>query len=179
MAYLITCAGSKRQPHDLNPSSLDNLSFTNILFQARERIIRLSGQNLDWNHTLPAWQLYSGNRSRMYPQIINQNWIKPSTEIKILSALFGWIKHTDLIPYYNLKMSDKIGSDNQTVWRLWNNLGILDQLIKETDIDLLSQDYRKAIHGSLKPVGLLPPIIFKGYGDQKGKWLNKELDKLN
>lgn len=180
MAYLITCAGSKREPINYNPSSLKKLSFNDELLKARKEIIRLTGIQLDWSKTLPAWELYSGTRSKIYPQIKIENWKKPCVEIKILSALFGWVDYTDLLPKYNLRMSDKIQTDKiQTVWRYWFNQNILDQIVNSNDdIDLLSGDYRKAIIGKSIPISKIPNIIFKGYGIEKGKWLNEELNKL-
>jgi hypothetical protein len=73
MAYLITCAGSKRQPIN-NPSSLQELSFHNELGDARKKLIALIPHiQLNWELTLPAWQLYSGPRSRLYPPITVAN----------------------------------------------------------------------------------------------------------
>jgi cytoplasmic iron level regulating protein YaaA (DUF328/UPF0246 family) len=64
---------------------------------------------------LPAWQLYSGVGARLYPRINNVNWTNTKTDVKILSALFGLIKHTDLIPYYDLAMTDKIFLGNYKI----------------------------------------------------------------
>jgi hypothetical protein len=48
MAYLITCAGSKRQPTN-NPSSLQQLSFNKELGEAREKLIALNPHiQLNW-----------------------------------------------------------------------------------------------------------------------------------
>ncbi|MDD2445840.1 MAG: hypothetical protein PHX09_03415 [Clostridia bacterium] len=44
--------------------------------------------------------------------------------------------------------------------------------------DLLFQKYRKAIHGKIEPVGIVPNVIFAGHGAQQGKWLNEQLNKL-
>lgn len=176
MAYLITCAGSKRTPIN-NPSQLENLSFNNELFIARETINAICEIDLDWNRTLPAWQLYSGSRSKIYPQISVANWTNPNTSIKILSALFGWIKHTDLIPIYDLRMSDRIGGIQ--LWRIWRNTFDLSILVEEDDIDLLSTDYRKAVHGSNDPIATIPQnVVFTDYGIQKGRWINNNLNNL-
>ena len=102
MAYLITCSGSKRIPSD-NSSSIDLLSYPDLKIY-RERMIEISGISLDWGKTLPACQLYSGIRSKLYPQVAAHNWSKSCIKVKILSALFGWINHTDLVPIYDLKM---------------------------------------------------------------------------
>ena len=114
MAYLITCSGSKQNPVFINESKLENLSFNDKLFETRTKMIKLSKIELDWNKTLPAWQLYSGTYSKVYPQVSEENWLKPNADIMILSALFGWIKHTDLVPFYNLAMADKISNKHLT-----------------------------------------------------------------
>ncbi len=177
MAYLITCSGSKQCPI-AGPSSLQNLSFPELNIQ-REEIIRLSEIQLDWERTLPAWELYSGNYSKLYPKVLSINWLKPCAEIKILSALFGWIKHTDRIPYYNLQMTDRIGANQQRVWIFWYNFYVLQNYVGDTDIDLLSIGYRKAINKTGIPVANVPSVNFTDRGGQKGKWLNNELSLLD
>jgi len=177
MAYLITCAGSKRQPISQNPSSLEKLSFHQELGKARKELLKINPQiQLDWEHTLPAWHLYSGNRSRLYPQITQVNWTKNCVEIKILSALFGWVKHTDLLPYYDLKMSDRIPNSNHMIIKFWFDQNLLAQFVNQIDIDLLSGDYRRAIHGTTLPVASIPNVRFNDYGVQKGIWLNDQLE---
>jgi cytoplasmic iron level regulating protein YaaA (DUF328/UPF0246 family) len=179
MAYLITCAGSKRKPIIQNPSNIQDLAFHQILGNARRELLELNPQiKLDWNYTLPAWQLYSGNRSKIYPQISGLNWEKGCVEIRILSALFGWVKHTDLLPNYDLRMSDKIPGTKQMINKYWYSLNLLSQFINQNDIDLLSGDYRKAVHGNANPVSEITNELFNDYGVQKGKWLNNQLEKL-
>jgi len=178
MAYLITCAGSKRQPTN-NPSSLQQLSFNKELGEAREKLIALNPHiQLNWELTLPAWQLYSGPRSKLYPRITVSNWTKNCIEIRILSALFGWIRHTDLVPYYDLKMSDNIPQTVQKIFKYWNNQNLLNQFVGQNDIDLLSGDYRKAVHGNKNPVATIPNAQFTDYGVQKGIWLNNQLNNI-
>ena len=178
MTYLITCAGSKRQPEIYNPSSLESLSFNHYFINARVELINLNKIQLNWELTLPAWQLYSGNRSKLYPRISDANWTKGCADIMILSALFGWIKHTDLLPYYDLKMSDLIPKTNQRVYKYWQNKNLLRQLVNQNDIDLLSGKYRKAIHRNTSSVATMPDIHFNDYGVQKGYWLNRQLENI-
>jgi cytoplasmic iron level regulating protein YaaA (DUF328/UPF0246 family) len=141
----------------------------------RKILIELSEIKLDWNRTLPAWKLYSGNYSKLYPQVSEQNWTKPNTDVKILSALFGWIKHTDRIPYYDLQMKSKIGINNKFVYRIWNEFDVLQNLVCETDIDLLSDNYRKAINNNAQLNAIQPNVRFTDRGVQKGRWLNEKL----
>jgi cytoplasmic iron level regulating protein YaaA (DUF328/UPF0246 family) len=179
MAYLITCVKSKRQPIYKNPSKLENLSYHKELGNTRNELLKLNPQiQLDWEYTLPAWQLYTGNRSKLFSKVSSTNWKKHCVEIKILSALFGWVKHTDLLPVYNLRMSDKIFETNQLISKFWFNRNLLSQFVTKMDVDLLSGDYRKAIHGNTNPVSTIPNVFFNDYGDKKGVWLNNEIDKI-
>lgn len=179
MSYLITCAGSKRNPINYNPSTLEALSFNNELRQARAMLIEMTNIQLNWNYTLPAWQLYSGPHSQLYPRIKEAHWTSPSTHIKILSALFGWVKHTDLLPYYDLKMSDKITNTESPIWRYWyifnSEVRLFNSIINEHDIDLLSGDYRRAVHGNKNLIATDPGRTFHGYGAAKGRWLDIQL----
>ncbi|MEI6754721.1 MAG: peroxide stress protein YaaA [Paludibacter sp.] len=173
MAYLITCSGSKQNPTIFNPSTLEDLSFNNELLIARQEMIQLFNQDLNWNMCLPAWQL---NKGRLYSRVSEQNWLKPNADIMILSALFGWIKHTDLIPDYNLTMREFNNGHN--VRQIWHNQNILQQFVGNVDIDLLSTIYRNAInYGNNIPQ--IPNVNWRDrYGFHKGEWLNEQLNNL-
>ena len=175
-SFLITCSGSKRSPVR-NTSSIESLSFPE-LDKYRKKMIELSGIKLDWNFTLPAWELYSGKRSKLYPQIAIHNWSKTCVKIKILSALFGWINHTDYIPYYDLKMDQKLNINNKFVFNIWNDFSVLESFIDSSDIDLLSINYKKAISNDARINCLHPNIEFTDRGIQKGRWLNNELELI-
>lgn len=181
MSYLITCSGSKVEPNKINPSTLNNLSFSQ-LNPTREKLIneyQKQKGNLDWNSCLPAWQLYSGKRAKLYSKVNDNNWLKPDADIKILSALFGWINHTDLIPWYNLAMSDKVNINNNQIyvfnyWR--NNINLNDFINPMIDIDLLSNKYRKSLNIGGNPIAKTPDVLWNDkYGAHKGIWLNEEL----
>ncbi|MBD2752500.1 peroxide stress protein YaaA [Spirosoma validum] len=178
MAYLITCANCKTKPVVKNPSQLDRLAFHGTLFVARTQLIKLADIDLDWNYTLPAWELYSGKRSKLYPQIAEANWKKPCVDINIISALFGWIKHTDLIPYYDLKMDARKGEKKQLIWRVWQEMNVLQEVVSPGDIDLLSQLYRKAVNENGLAVATVPTVRFTDRGVQKGIWLNHQLNNV-
>lgn len=176
MRYLINCSGSKNDKnlHTFS-SNIRNLSFDDTLNIYRNIIIQKSGIKLDWEKCMPAWKLYTG---RLYKQISTKNWINNQTDIYILSALFGWIKHTDLIPNYDLSMNKKEHKiDNKFVFRIWYEFNVLNSFIEpKNDIDLLTHAYRKAIHNRKTPVALTPYSKFKdNYGTHKGKWLNSRL----
>ena len=102
--------------------------------------------------------------------------LKNGVRIKILSALFGWINHTDIIPSYDLVMNKKI--HGITPYIFWRNTGLIDQIVEEGDISILSQNYKKAFISSEIVTLLEPGVKFSDRGDQKGKWLNHELSKF-
>jgi len=174
MSYLITCAGSKIKPVEFRASHPLNLFLGRELYEARETIQLKAKIVLNWYYCLPAYVLYSGKHSQIYSQIDELNFLNIDTDIMILSALFGWIKPLDLIPHYDLRMSDKIDGGKK-VWQVWKDLNILHKFTGFTDIDLLSGDYRKAI---INNPATVPDVVFKGYGIQKGRWLNEQL-KVN
>jgi len=175
-SFLITCSGSKKMPVQ-NNSTIENLSFPE-LNNYRLKMIQLSGCELNWDYTLPAWQLYSGNLSKLYPQVSINNWEKKCVKVKILSALFGWINHTDLIPCYDLKMDQKLSINNRFVFNIWNDFSVLQNYIEPLDIDLLSGNYKKAISKNSIINCTKPGITFTDRGVQKGKWLNDQLDHI-
>jgi hypothetical protein len=73
-------------------------------------------------------------------------------------------------------MSDKITKTNQKIFQYWHNQNLFNQLVNQNDIDLLSGDYRKAVHGNTNPVTTIPNAQFNDYGVQKGIWLNNQLE---
>jgi cytoplasmic iron level regulating protein YaaA (DUF328/UPF0246 family) len=179
MAYLITCSSSKKTPLQIQTSSINNLYGDEKLRKFRLELIRQYGIELDWSKTLPAYELYNGPKSKIYRKISQDNWLKPCIEIKILSALFGWIKHTDLIPKYDLKMNQRIGDMVHPPYIFWRDSLVLDQFIGENDIDLLSKNYKKTFNNSFFLAS--PPEDFKysGYGDSVGYLLEKTLTNIN
>lgn len=175
MAYLITCCKDKINPTQQLQGSLNGLYRDDIFHQQRIDLIEQAGITLDWSKTLPAYQLYSG---KIYSKISPQNWIKPCVEIKILSALFGWIRHTDLIPYYDLKIDKKQGELTRAPYILWRNSGVLLNVINHNDIDLLSNTYKKAFKGNI-PAQIPDNFEFTDRGDCVGHWLENELNNIN
>lgn len=173
--YLITCSNSKIYPTEISKSQLSDLSFNNELGDFRKDLIQLSDIQLDWNKTIPAYNLYKG---RLYSKISKESWLNSDNKVLILSAMFGWIRPTDKIPYYDLSMNyHKI--NKKLVYRYWLESELLADFVNQgNDIDLLSQPYRKAINGKKEPVAQIPNIKFKdNYGNHKGEWLNNELMK--
>ncbi|HTM64760.1 MAG TPA: peroxide stress protein YaaA [Flavipsychrobacter sp.] len=187
MSYIIPCSASKQQPEIVNnryESFEDFLNDPQMPFPELNPTRMLlyneivGQQPLNFNSTLPAYQLYSGPHACLYNRVSNQNWTKALTDVKIVSALFGLITHTTHIPIYNLKM-DSILADGRTVWRVWYDENALQGQINPTDVDLLNNLYRKAIHGNINPVAIEPPVQWRDrYGYHRGRWLNEQLGLL-
>lgn len=179
MAYLITCSGSKKQPTNTNQGKLENLFNHDLLGEHRINLIKLCNEPLDWSKTLPAYELYCGSRSKIYNKISTNNWHKKGADILILSALFGWIRHTDLIPYYDLKMDKKKGGMKVPPYLFWRNLNILPSMISNSDIDLLSESYKKALNSNCKITAVSPQgFRYIDRGDCVGRWLENELNGI-
>ena len=178
MAYLITCSGSKKTPTTTRQSNLNNLYRDDILRPYRNALITQTGVALDWTKTLPAYELYTGDYSKIYRKISIRNWQKPCVEIKILSALFGWIRHTDLIPHYDLKMDEKKGNLTKKPYVFWKDSGVLLDMISNNDLDLLSDTYKKAFNVEI-PANIPNGFRYTDWGDCVGKWLENELNNIN
>ncbi len=148
------------------------------LTAARIRLIKLTGIQLDWNRTLPAWKLYKPGK--IFGQVSPENWLRGETDVTILSTLFGWVKHTDLLPNYTIQMLDKIQLEDGnfiTVQKYWLQTNLLREGFNpKKDVDLLFDKCRVAIHGYKDYVALPPNVEFKDkYGVGKGKWLDEQL----
>ncbi len=179
MAYLITCSGSKKKPTNAKHGKLEDLFRHDLLGEHRINLIKLYKDHLDWSKTLPAYELYCGPRSKVYNKISPNNWHKKGAEILILSALFGWIRHTDLIPYYDLKMDKKKGDMKVPTYLFWRNLAVLPDMINTKDVDLLSANYKKALDTN----GMITAVSPNGFqysdrGDCVGYWLENELNSI-
>jgi cytoplasmic iron level regulating protein YaaA (DUF328/UPF0246 family) len=175
MAFIISCSGRKICPlqnPNSQPSTIEALSFNEELLIWRNQNIENHNVILDWNYCLPAWQLYSG---RLYSQVEENNWIKSNTKVLIVSALFGLIKHTDLIPTYDLFMTD----GNNGIASYWRENVDLNEFINEQyDVDLLFKKYRKAFNINGERVSQFNIQNFIGRGHNQGKWLNQQLNIL-
>ena len=178
MAYFISCSGAKTCLNRVEtfPSSLESIKSFSDLHDAREELISLLGKNLDWTNTLHAYKLYNG---KLYSQVSKENWGKSNADIKIVSALFGIINHTELLPDYNVKITDKIPKTNLLISDFWRSKNIARFVNVDSDVDLLFNKYRKAFNIKGETIGIQPVVIWKDkYGSHKGKWLNQQLNSL-
>jgi hypothetical protein len=143
----------------------------------RKELIAQRGIPLKWCNTLPAYQLYSDKSSVIYSRISNESWMKPCVEILILSALFGWVRHTDRLPYYDLKMNGKQGllMSPEKFWR--DKVDLVGLLHGHQDwVDLLSKNYKKALRTA--DVGDRP-LEYIGRGQNIGDYLETQLTQLD
>ena len=176
MTYLIPCSSSKKVPVDIQHGSLDDLYMSELLGPHRNELIARRGIPLTWCRTMPAYQLYSGSRSVIYSRISYENWMKPCVQVLILSALFGWVRHTDRLPYYDLKMNGKQGlpMSPEKFWR--DKVDLVGLLGHHDYVDLLSKNYKKALRAA--DMGDRP-LEYIGRGQNIGDYLETQLTQLN
>ena len=178
MAYIISCSGSKSclSRKKTQVSSLEDLKGFPELYKSRLELIKKLDLKLNWDATLPANKLYTG---KVYKKIHEENWGKEKTDVIIVSALFGLIKKDELIPDYNIVMTDKIPGTNKMISTFWRERNIAQYIDDENDIDLLFSKYRKAFNKSSETIGIQPDVIWRDkYGSHKGEWLNQQLNIL-
>lgn len=178
MAYLIPCSSKKNClliVNNTQVSNLSNLTSFNCLYNFRLELIKKLKINLNWNVTKPAYEVYNG---KIYKQIDKNNWCKKTTDIIIVSALFGLIRPNELIPYYNVKMDDKLPNTNTKISTFWFENKLINYLpFCPLHVDLLTKKYRNAFNKNNAPIGqFVNNNIWKdNYGIYKGKWLNSQL----
>lgn len=178
MAYFISCSGAKACLGRVatESSSISNLKVFAGLNDARIELIKLLSIDLDWSKTLPAYKLYTG---KVYNQISIQNWEKERTDVNIVSALFGIVKHNEYLPDYNVIMSERIPGTRDMVSDFWRSQNLNQFVNNESDVDLLFSKYRKAFNPNGLNIGIIPNVIWKDkYGSHKGRWLNEQLTLL-
>lgn len=195
--YLIPCCAAK-EPDGNTVSALQNLSFNELLYSCRKKILTMynnaGNPPLNWKKCLPAVNRYNGIVYRPDVQaLITAN----PDKFLIVSALFGIIKPTDLIPDYNLTMTTIFNGN--TVADYWRDnysdciACILNKVLSTIKRDnpeisfvhLLSNEYQKAFCGftnNQRPPALnyipqlvLPPnpvsIDFDNWGHWKPNYL--------
>jgi len=178
MAYFISCSGEKTcVARELTKvSNLESLTGFSDLYKARLELINLLDIKLNWDQTLPAYKLYNG---KVFKKISFENWTKKDTNIIIVSALFGLIKHDEHIPDYNLIMTDKVPGTNEMISSFWKKKNLVQYVSKDNDIDLLFSKYRKAFNSHGDFISNEPQILWRDkYGSHKGEWLNEQLNML-
>lgn len=178
MRYFISCSGEKNcvSREKTKISNLESLNGFPELYEARKELISLLDLQLNWNQTLPAYKLYNG---RVFKKVSEENWTKRNTEIIIVSALFGLIKHDEYIPDYNLIMTDKLPGKKELISTYWKKHNIDRFVSKDTDIDLLFSKYRKAFNKNGNSISTEPNVLWRDkYGSHKGEWLNEQLNQI-
>lgn len=171
--YLIGCSKEKELGGSQS-SSLENLSFNDLLYSCRRTLVSLyeeTHEQLDWKKCMPAYERYTGRTlySADVKAVISNN----PNQVFIVSALFGLIRPSDLIPYYDLKMTDAIGGIFvNSFWRnqhencskcILNN--VLNTIKGDNDqfVNLLSIPYQNAFcgfkNGNKVQLNYIPDLI--------------------
>ena len=177
MIVLLPPSEGKAQPTSGPPLDLDRLSFPELTPQ-RERLLRvltgLSGKRglaalglsagqagelernaaLLTSPTAPAFEVYTGV---LYERLGLAT--VPRDRVLIASALWGFVRADDPIPYYRLSIGAKLPRiPNLAAW--WR-----PHLRKAIPADGLFVDMRSAAYASAwKPAGMLPVRVFTADG---------------
>jgi cytoplasmic iron level regulating protein YaaA (DUF328/UPF0246 family) len=178
MTYIISCSGDKSclSSENTQKSTINDLNGFSALLQARIELIEKLGIDLNWSETLPAYKLYTG---RLYKKVKQENWEKQKSDIVIVSALFGLLKHDELIPNYNVVMTDLIPGSKDIISTYWRGKNLNSYINSKIDVDLLFSKYRKAFNKEGSNIGIIPNVIWRDkYGSHKGEWLNQQLNIL-
>jgi len=196
--YLMTCSRNKMPKGNLH-STVSNLSFNNLLGRYRKRLIteyeNIYGP-LNWYECMPAIDRYDG--PLLYTESVKNAIKNNSSQVLIISALFGIVKPSDLIPNYNLIMTDTLNKLRiNNFWRTCqkeSTKGILNEVLISnklnsdiTYVSLLSKPYQMAFDGFTQtgkipsefvPNLILPPSIDEiDFKDRRGHWKKKYLIK--
>lgn len=137
---------------------------------------------------MPAYERYTELGSRLYQRISHSSWNKlketPHLDVVIISALYGLVRYSEPIQFYDLNM-DKSKIDGQKLKTWWrkNGLGeILRDYINTNSVfkvhNVLSRNYNEAIgscfsnmedkchfHNEFNKYG-------NGSNSYRGKWIN-------
>ena len=178
MTFIISCSGDKAcvSREKNQKSSIKELLVFPSLLQARTELIEKLGIKLNWSETMPAYELYTG---RLYKKVQQENWKKQKTDVIIVSALFGLLQHDELIPYYNVVMTDKIPGSDEIISTYWLKHNLNQYITNKTIVDLLFSQYRKAFNKKGDNIGEIPNVLWRDkYGTHKGEWLNEQLNIL-
>jgi cytoplasmic iron level regulating protein YaaA (DUF328/UPF0246 family) len=196
---LLNCSGKKINTEDLTdlPFNLENLAFNYLIGEERKELLDIIQQknielyssdnkkkienNLNFSRTEKAYLIYS--KGKVFNAANSRNWSENETnKVYILSALFGIIKATDFIPIYDLALDYKLNNEPYFFKKYWKKNGKIDMIINQlnnenvTLINLMSNNYNSIFN--LNHINLVNPgIIWKGRGDNQGKWLKNQFEK--
>ena len=189
-SILIPCSSKKSESYVERDFKINELSFHNELGAKRKELLELIGSktvmgirkekkreiqnNINNKHTCEAHLLYS--EGKILKKADCKKWGESEkNKTYILSALFGLIKATDFLPFYDLSMNDTI--DRKSIKQFWKKSGVLDVVLEKLNnqgvylIDLLSDNYKGSIGGSHKNLIDLKKK-WKDRGEEKGIWIN-------
>jgi len=197
--YLLNCSGKKIKNQDLKdiPFKLENLAFNTLIGEERKELLDIIQQknielyssdnkkkienNLNFSRTEKAYLIYS--KGKVYNAANSKNWSENETSnVYILSALFGIIKATDYIPIYDLALDYRLNNEPFFFKKYWKKNGKIDMIINQLKdenvilINLLSNNYNSVINSNHNNL-VNPGIIWNDRGDSKGKWLKNQFEK--
>ncbi len=190
---LITCCGTKNLTTG-NENTENPNAITNFLSKEKsEKLIRLREKTFDaFNDKIDFESGFMNANERymglIYKPISKETWNKisnsDSVDLLIFSALYGLLKFNDPILNYNVMMTDDI-EDRIKLNKWWriNEIGsVLIDYIKRNNIvnvyNLLSNSYSTAIGNTLNDFETIKPSLPRGYGLEKGHWIEENIGLL-
>jgi len=108
---------------------------------------------------IPAIQRYTGPCYKVINKLRKENKFPSNLEIGIISAKYGFLKATDLIEYYDLRMSEKRAKElNREILKKLESL--LEEGYFHTIFINLGKDYLPAINGFQNIISQNTKVIF-------------------
>lgn len=167
---LIPCSASKStvNTHAVIPAGAPDIlnilspPFNITLTNMRNTLMPFA--NIDSGGFSIAFERYRGEHSWQYKFPL-ANWrlrpTNPTSHVIIVSALYGLLMPKSFIPYYNLKMKDRLPGFGRTIKSFWQQNNFLHNALLNyyvingiTSIhNLLTKDYQEAVQ-----LNALPPV---------------------
>lgn len=147
MRILLPPSEGKAEPEGGEPVDLDSLVFATELRRQRQKLLRAVDPKLRKAPTAPAAEVYTG----VLYQCLDLVGLsaaahrRAAKRVLIASALWGFVRPTDRIPYYRLPPSTKLDGIGPLAawWRPWLAAAMSDEP-GETIIDMRSGTYVSA-----------------------------------
>lgn len=137
-------------------------------------VIRITSNTLNPNVCTSAKDRYTG---LMYKQISAPSWLRGKDNVLILSALFGFIKPDDQIPWYDLSMNDTI--NDIKISTIWKKSGVLNQFINQNQIaglDFVAAGFSSYSNSFAKFASLgIDMVVGNDRGTEVGSWIDNNL----
>jgi cytoplasmic iron level regulating protein YaaA (DUF328/UPF0246 family) len=145
MRILLPPSEGKAEPEGGEPVDLDSLVFAGELRKQRQKLLRAVDPKLRKALAAPAAEVYTGVLYQRLdlPMLPAAARRRAAKRVLIASALWGFVRPTDLIPYYRLPPSTKLdGIGPLSAWWRPALAAAMPDEPGETIVDMRSGAYR-------------------------------------